>query len=229
MTGPHGGHGPFWASLTSADKAELIRIGTVRHFAAGTAIFHQEDRSDYVLVIRSGCVIVVAHTGDGFRAVLALRDAGDLLGEIASVDGGPRSATLYALTAVEAIAVAASRFAAFQRDRPHVTMALQRLLSGRLRESDRSRAEAGAATIAARLATLLLQLCERYGEPDGEGGVRVALPLTQADLAGLVMTSTRTVGRVLETWRENGWVTTSRLSIQIRDPMALADMGPIDF
>lgn len=211
----------FWAALSPADREELRRLGHGRLFPAGTVIFDQDDRSDYVLVLRSGCVKVASHADDGYQAVLALRDAGDLLGELASLDGGPRSASLYALTDVEALIISAVRFTAFRRARPGVEAAVQRILSARLREADRYRTAAGADTVPQRLALLLLRLAHRYGREDGSGGFLIDLPLSQDDLAGLVLTSKRTIGRVLEQWREHDWVATGRRTILVLDPEAL--------
>jgi CRP/FNR family cyclic AMP-dependent transcriptional regulator len=221
MSSPSEDHVSFWSALAPEDRTALSSLGVERHFAPGTTIFHQEDRFDFVLILRSGRVMVVSHTGEGYRTVLALRDTGDLIGEMASVDGAPRSASVHAMTPVVALAVSGPRFSAFLRDRPQVTSALQRMLTGRLRESDRYRAEAGAGSVTVRLATVLIELAKRYGSIDNRGNVVIDLPLSQEDLAGLVLTSTRTVGRVLEKWRDEGWVATGRRRIVIQDVVSL--------
>jgi CRP/FNR family cyclic AMP-dependent transcriptional regulator len=161
-------------------------------------------------------VKVLVNSTDGYRAVLALRNTGDLLGEQAGVDGQPRSATLYALTEVEGLIIPLNRYRVFAQTHPGVTIALQHVLSERLREADYQRAEAGAKPVQTRLATLLLDLCERYGTPTQEGYVRIALPLSQDDLAGLVLTSRRTISRILEHWRVLGWILTGRRRIGVK-------------
>ena len=220
MGGPHQQVTSFWAALSERDREELRRVSQRRFFEADSILLNQDEHSNYVLVIMNGCVKVVAVTEDGYHAVLAIRDAGDLLGELASADGGPRSATLHALTEVEALLTSAARFELFRRGRPSVDRAVQALLSARLRESDRSLATIGAGTAVQRLAHTLVSLGHRYGTPDGDG-IRIDLPLSQDDLAGLTFTSLRTVGRILADWRAAGWISTGRRNVLLLNPAAL--------
>jgi CRP-like cAMP-binding protein len=124
---------------------------------------------------------------------------------------------LYTLTEVTALVIASARFLAFLRNRPGAALALHRSLSARLREADLARAAAGAESVPQRLAELLLSLGERYGRPDGKGGRLIGLPLSQDDLAGLILTSRRTVGRILKQWRKGSLVVTGRRSILVKD------------
>lgn len=221
MTTPRAGGAPFWSLLDEPARAELARVGRLRSFPARTHLLLQNDISDHLLVVRSGCVKVSAHSADGYLAVLALRNPGDLLGEQAGLDGGPRSATLTALTPVDALVVPALAFDTAARTLPTLTTARQQVLSARLREADRHRAAAGSDAVQARLAALLLELGATYGRRTASGSVHIALPLSQDDLAGLVLSSRRTVSRVFEQWRGSGWVTTGRNRLVIDDPDAL--------
>ncbi|WP_328910655.1 Crp/Fnr family transcriptional regulator [Streptomyces sp. NBC_00234] len=217
---PSGG-APFWSLLDGPAQAELSRLGHLRSFAPRTHLLRQNEISDHLLVVRRGCVKVSAHSADGYLAVLALRNPGDLLGEQAGLDGGPRSATLTALTPVDALVLPAPAFDAAARALPVITSARQQVLSARLREADRHRAAAGSDAVQARLAALLLELGDGYGRRTASGSVQIALPLSQDDLAGLVLSSRRTVSRVFEQWRGSGWVTTGRNRLVIDDPDAL--------
>lgn len=215
------GTAPFWSLLDESARTELSRVGRIGTFAARAQLLRQNEISDHLLVVRSGCVKVSAHSADGYLAVLALRDPGDLLGEQAGLDGGPRSATLTALTRVEVLVVSARAFNAAADALPAITGARQQVLSARLREADRHRAAAGSEAVQARLAQLLLDLAGTYGRRTDSGSVQVALPLSQDDLAGLVLSSRRTVSRVFEQWRAAGWVSTGRNRLVIDDPDAL--------
>ncbi|MBC3843649.1 winged helix-turn-helix domain-containing protein [Streptacidiphilus sp. 4-A2] len=114
---------------------------------------------------------------------------------------------------------------ALARARPGVARAVDQVVSRRLRESDQLRA-AAAEPLPVRLAVLLLELCERYGEPGpGAGEVRINLPLSQDDLAGLLMTSRRTVSRALEQWRTLGWIATGRQTLLVRSVERLKEQA----
>jgi CRP/FNR family transcriptional regulator, cyclic AMP receptor protein len=212
---------PFWFALTDRHREELQRLGRLQTFQADAVILRQNDLSDHVLVVLQGCVKATAHGSTGYQAVLALRDPGDLVGEMASMDGCPRSATLRALTDVQVLVVSAKSFCSFLKSWPDAEAAMRRTMSARLREADRYRTSAGANTVPQRLALLLLDLGRRYGVPDGAGGTLIELPLSQHDLAGLILTSHRTLARVLERWRERGWVVTGRRSVLLKQPAAL--------
>jgi CRP-like cAMP-binding protein len=75
-------------------------------------------------------------------------------------------------------------------------------------------------TVGQRLARLLVELANSYGVRTREGGTRIALALSQKDLAACVGGSHRTVARE-ERWRERGFVATSRRSVIIHQPVAL--------
>jgi CRP/FNR family transcriptional regulator, cyclic AMP receptor protein len=212
----------FWSLLDEPGRAALRAAGHRASFAARSHLVRQNERSDHVFVVRSGCVKVYTDSGTGYQAVLAIRSPGDLLGEQAGFDRRPRSASLYALTDVEALVVPSSRFTELTGALPVVSNAVRQVLSRRLRDADRRRAAAGAERVEARLAALLLELGELYGRPADGGSLRIDLPLTQDDMAGLVLTSRRTVSRILEEWRRQGLVTTGRQAIVLTDTAELA-------
>jgi CRP/FNR family cyclic AMP-dependent transcriptional regulator len=215
----------FWSLLDDADRSAVRAIGSPRALGGDRLLFAQDDDSDYLLIVLRGCVKVVTHTATGYRAVLGLRGPGDLLGEQAGLEGRPRSAALYTVTPTRVLLLGLQRFRVLSGSRPGVARAVDQVLSRRLRESDQLRV-AAAEPVPVRLAVLLLELAERFGEPGpGAGEVRITLPLSQDDLAGLVVSSRRTVSRVLEQWRGLGWITTGRQSLLIRALDRLKDQA----
>lgn len=219
------GHGPsqtpFWNLLDAAARQTLREAGKVTEFTPREHLLRQDEFSDHLIVLGRGCVKVTTTAAVGYQAVLALRGPGDLLGEQAGLDGGPRSATLTALIPVQALVMSAEAFRAAARDHPVITGAVHRMLSARLRDADRQRTSAGADPLAARLAGLLLDLAASHGRRNASGAVDIGLPLSQDDFAGLVLGSLRTVSRVLEQWRAEGWVTTGRTHVTVHNADAL--------
>lgn len=205
----------FWSLLDEPARQRVRDAAHIRTFAARTHLVRQDEVSDHVFVLRRGCVKVYADTGTGYQAVLALRGGGDLLGEQAGLDRQPRSASIAALMEVEALVITAGRFSALLRSVPGVAFAVQQVLSRRLREADRQRAAVGSTSVDARLAALVLDLGARYGRPAPGRAVRIDLPLSQDDLAGLVLGSRRAVARALEEWRGLGILTTGRQTLEL--------------
>ncbi|MEU7581633.1 Crp/Fnr family transcriptional regulator [Streptomyces sp. NPDC041068] len=206
----------FWEALAPADRTALRRVGAQISVPTDEQLLAQGDDSDHLIVVLCGWVKVVTYSHAGYRALLALRGAGELLGEQAGLEGRRRSASLYTASPVDLIHLPAHRFHAITRGNANVAAALEQTLSRRLREADLQRTSI-TEPVHARLAALLLDLAERCGHTEpGGAGRRLTLSLSQDDLAGLVLSSRRTVSRVLEQWRRQGVIVTGRQSLLIR-------------
>lgn len=212
--------GSFLAALSDGETAALLERGRRRRFPAGTPIFLEGDPASTVVVLREGRVKVAYLTDDGQEVVLAVREAGDVLGELSAIDGEPRSATATALDPVEAVLIDADRFKGFLREHPDAALTVLRLVAARLRDADRKRVEFGTSDTVGRVAGRLAELAERFGAR-GRDGVRIDLPFTQEELAAWVGASRKAVTNALSALRERGWIETGRKSIVVRDVEAL--------
>ncbi|WP_326645611.1 Crp/Fnr family transcriptional regulator [Streptosporangium sp. NBC_01755] len=206
--------GEFITLLTSDEVAALYAAGHSRRWDRGATMCTEGDVSDWVLVLTSGRVKVSSHTASGSEVVLAIRGPGALLGEFAAIDGLPRSATITALEPVEGVTV--HDFPGYLRDHGRVAVLLVRMVVGKMRDSDRKRIEYGAFDTTGRVATRLVELAERYGEP-ANGGVRVMLPLSQDELAGWTGASREAVSKALRSLRDRGLIETGRRRVIIHD------------
>jgi CRP-like cAMP-binding protein len=105
----------------------------------------------------------------------------------------------------------------FLSSHPRATSALLEMALARLRLSDLRRIEFATAGSLARVATRLVELAERFGEPRGDGAIEVALPLTQEELAAWSASSRESTARALHTLRELGLLETRRRKLIIRN------------
>ncbi|WP_440104636.1 Crp/Fnr family transcriptional regulator [Streptosporangium sp. H16] len=206
--------GEFITLLTEDEVKALYAAGRPRRWDRGATICTEGDVSDWVLVLTSGRVKVSSHTAVGGEVVLAVRGPGALVGEFAAMDGLPRSATVTALEPVEGITV--RDFSSYLQAHGRVAVLLMQMVIGRMRDADRKRIEYGAFDTTGRVATRLVELAERYGEPDN-GGVRVALPLSQDELAGWTGASREAVSKALRSLRDRGLIETGRRRVIIHD------------
>ena len=206
----------FLAALSEDEVQALRERATTRRFSRGTALAHAGQVGDRVIVVLSGHVKLIRVTEDGRDVLLAIRGPGDLVGEQSAIDGQPRSASIVALDAVEALAMAPADFLSFLTATPNASLYVMRLLVTRLRDADRKRVEYATQDVVGRLAGRLVELVERFGADDG-GAVRIDLPLTQEDLAGWVGASREATSRALQQMRGLGWVTTERRAITVHD------------
>ncbi|MEU4571508.1 Crp/Fnr family transcriptional regulator [Nonomuraea sp. NPDC023979] len=206
--------GEFLSTLTPDELQAVLAAGRPRRWERGTTVMTEGDTSDWVLVLTAGRVKVSSHTSGGTEVVLAVRGPGALLGEMSAIDGSPRSATVTALEPVSGVVI--RDFTGFLQDHGRVAVLLLRLVTERLRDSDRKRIEYGAFDTTGRVATRLIELAERYGEQT-PGGLRVALPLSQDELAGWTGASREAVSKALRSLRDRGLIETGRRRVVVHD------------
>jgi CRP-like cAMP-binding protein len=188
----------------------------VRRFARGAALFHERQPSDRVAMLLAGRVKLYSTTVDGREVLFEVRGPGELLGELGSIDGRPRSASALALEPVEALVVPAADFRSIIERSPRAAVHLLGVVAGRLREADRRRVEYAAFDTVGRVAARLVELAGRYGEP-GPEGVLIDLTITQEELAGWTGASREAVSKALHQLRGLGWIETGRRRIRVLD------------
>jgi len=208
----------------SQSAALLRREGRTRRFRTGATLFHEGDDSDWIGLVVKGRVKISCFGSDGRERLVAVVGPGELLGELSAIDGDTRSATATALEPLDAAVLTAEEFVQFLRRDPEATLGLLRSVIGRLRDSDRRRVELGALDTVGRIARLLVELAERYGE-ESNGSIRIHLPLSQEELAGWAGASREAVVKALRKLRARGWIETGRREIRVIDLPALVRRG----
>jgi CRP/FNR family transcriptional regulator, cyclic AMP receptor protein len=212
--------GTFLASLTEGECDALHGIGVLRSHQRGDVLMLQGDTDDRVMILLDGRVKVARLEQDGRELMLDIRDPGDLLGELAFIDGGGRVATVTALEPVQALVTPAEAFRHHLETTPRVAVVLLEIVARRFRASSVKRSQFAVADTMGRLAARLLELARRYGEPSEEG-IRLTSPLSQEDLAAWTGASRAGVAEALRVMRDLGWLETERMKILVRDVDAL--------
>ncbi|GAA2514718.1 Crp/Fnr family transcriptional regulator [Pilimelia columellifera subsp. columellifera] len=174
-------------------------------------LFHQGDDGESVYLLLSGLVKVVRGDAAGRSTILTLRGAGDVVGDLAAIDGQPRSATVTTLTATRCRVVPGALFRAFS-ERPGVGSAITRYIAYRLRDADTQRAEMATLPVRQRLARALLRT---------HAGAGAAVALPQQELANLIGASRNSVVDALAVLRRRAIIATERRGVVIRDLDAL--------
>ena len=208
--------------LDDQERQELEQLGVTRRHARGSYLMLEGDRSDHALLIRAGRLKIVHTDEDGRELVMAVRGPGELVGEVNALAGanGPRSASVVALDDVLVQSIRADELVSFVAARPNVSFALMRQLAARMREATTRQSDAARYDSRRRVARVLVEQAERFGQPD-HAGTRVRTGLTQHELAGLAVASPTSVVRALAALRARGVITTARCSIVITDMAGL--------
>ncbi len=216
-TGPAQG---FWALLTDEERGVLSALGRSTVFPPGAVMCVEGDPATHVFVLVDGWVKILGVTIDGHEMVLALRGRGDTVGEMAGETTGYRTATVQAVGTVRALIVAYEKFSSFLDAHAGADRAYRRMVTRRWNNAESMLRARSVTSGAQRLAVLLLELADRRdSEPDRE--VRMAMTLTQEELASLTGTSRATVTRALSNWRRRGIIRTGPRDITITDLGAL--------
>ncbi len=219
---------PLFSILKEVDLRRLESRLVRRRYASGEVLFHMGDEGGNLYIIESGRVKVTIPSAEGDEVILAILEAGEILGEISLIDGKPRSATVQAMKDTAALCLFRENFLEVLRERFDVVLQVLEILADRLRLTDTLVAESRFMDITARLAKKLLDLTRAFGVEE-ELGVRICVRVTQKDLASMVGATRESVNKQLKAFRESGLLTMSEGHIRVLDPEGLARrIGPAD-
>ncbi|MBL3666824.1 Crp/Fnr family transcriptional regulator [Streptomyces sp. M2CJ-2] len=210
--------------LGPADRDHLLTLGARVPYPADHVLMWEAEQTDHVLILLSGLVKVTGHADDDREALLAVRMRGDLLGELAALDGQPRSATVTTCGPVVTRTVPRAEFLACLRDRPRVAHAVNQSVVAKLRAANTHRVNFIGCDAATRLARVLHHLAMTYAERDGDSAV-IRWPITQPELATLAGASEPSVQKALRRLRGKGVVTTGYRSIRVDGLEQLRSIG----
>lgn len=212
---------PLLTSLRPADRAALLAAGTGRNCEPGAVLMRQGDVEDFVVAITAGWAVVRSDASNGRSLILGLRGPGDLVGELAVLDGRPRSATVRALTVLEARVLSGAEFRSFLRDHPPASVAVLRGMSLRMRQTDEHSQDLATLPVLQRLARLLIDI-DRAG-PGGAPAQR----LTQHDLATAIGATRESVAKALGDLRSRGVLGAGEPRLRIKDEAALVAIAEL--
>ncbi len=188
-----------------------------RRFRRNEVIFHQGDPGDSLHVVAVGAVKIVLPSAEGDEAIIATLRPGDFFGELALLDGAPRSATATALEPSETLVLPRSVFIELLDSVPGLRDALLAGLSHELRRLTGHVEELHFLDLAGRLAMRLTRLAHE-AQPDAHGQISLDWPYTQSDLAAMIGGTRQSVNRLLSELVDEGLI-----SIQ-PDVLIIADI-----
>ena len=206
----------FLALLDQTERDALHAIGVRRSFSRGSTLLYQDEPDDRAILLLTGRAKVTRCDEDGRELMLEIRDPGDLVGELACIDGRPRVADVTALERLEALVLPGGAFRSFLETTPQVAAKLLKIIAGRLRETTLSSERYANADTMARLASRILNLADRYGLAEGSA-VTIEMPITHEELAAWTGASRAGVAKALQDIRQLGWVETERRRLVLRD------------
>ena len=209
---------PLFARMDEASRRELIGQAIPRSFGVGEAVCRIGDPGGSMMAVLTGTVRISMPTVKGKEVILGDLHAGELFGEIAMLDGKPRSANATALTKCELLVLDRRNVIPFLEKHPVVCLQLMELLCARIRRSDERMADLAFLELPTRLAKLLLS----YGSE--KAGKEMRLSLSQTELAEMVGATRENINRCLRDWHRSGLVKLQGGWTVIPNPEKLRDL-----
>ena len=213
--------------LKHLNAEELRRLATgaavIRHPAQET-IFQKGDPGDSMMAVLRGRVKICTWSSEGRELVLNIIDRGGVFGEIALLDGRPRTADAVALEETELMVLPRGRFMPFLANNPELVARLFAVLCQRLRQTSENLEDALFREAPSRVARGLLRLADSFGRPV-VGGTRIEIKLSQGQIGSLIGISRESINKQLGEWREEGVISIESGVITLRDRAALESIA----
>ena len=210
---------PLLARLPEEELRALASKGHVHDYTNGTAIFHEGDPGDALHIVIEGGVRIVVASPKGEEATVALLGPGECVGELALLDGKPRSASAIASGNTKTLVVRRDEFMRWLSERPKAAFALLETLSLRVRRTDEALADFAFLDLPQRLAKRLLDVASIQQDGNERAGFQIRI--TQAELASMLGVSRESVNKQLNRFARDGWITLSRGAVTLEDSEAL--------
>jgi CRP/FNR family cyclic AMP-dependent transcriptional regulator len=210
--------------LTRDEMRQLAQSSTLSNHAPRQTIFQKGDPGDSMMAVIRGRVKICTHSADGRELVLNIIDKGGLFGEIAVLDGEPRTADAVALEETDLLVLERRRLVPFLIGHPETTLRLIGVLCKRLRQTSAHLEDVLFFEAPSRLARWLLRLTETFGKP-APSGTRIDLKLSQQQIGNLVGISRETINKHLGEWAKDEIITVEAGIITIVDKKALEEIA----
>jgi CRP/FNR family transcriptional regulator, cyclic AMP receptor protein len=208
---------PLFSGLDADGLESLRREMRVRRFRRGEVIFHQGDPGDALFIVQTGLVKISLPGETGDEAILATLRPGDFFGELALLDGAPRSASAAALEPTETMVLPRDRFRELIATHAMIRDSFMVAVARELRRLTTHVEELHFLDIAGRLAARLVRLAGEQGGAQPDGSLRLDAPLTQGDLAAMVGSTRQSVNKMLGLFANDGLIRLERDAIVVLD------------
>jgi CRP/FNR family transcriptional regulator, cyclic AMP receptor protein len=201
-----------------ADTIEqLSTYVTRRRVQRGATIFVKGDAGQALMAVVRGSVRISLPAAGGHEVVLNRIQAGEVFGEMALLDGQPRSADATAIEDCELLVLDRRDLLHLVHQQPQVAVKLIEVVCARLRRTNEQVEDAMFMSLPVRLAKLLL----RFSKTIGPGAPKERIAITQRELSQMIGVSREATNKQLRAWEKRGWVRLEHRTLTVLDHAAL--------
>jgi len=201
----------------------LLEFGVTRRYTPRQVLFEEGDEGDSMMIVLSGRLKVSVMSLSGKETLLDYIDKGNIVGEVAMLDGGPRAATITAIEPSEVMILHRRDLLPWLGRHTGAALNIIQTLCRRLRNTNALVQDQATLGMGPRLAKGLLRMLDSHGEAIGGGSVK--LRMSQSELGSYVALSRENVNRQLQVWVSEGIIALSRGHITVMQIEALEDIA----
>lgn len=213
----------LFCDVAPAVIERIADLGVTSRLQSGEDLFHKGDEGDALYGVLSGKICISTSAPNGREVILNVMEPGDVFGEIALLDGLPRTADARAMEPCELLLIRRRDFLPFLEREPRLSIHLLELLCERLRWTSDLIEDAAFLSLPARLAKRLLGLATIYGK-ESDAGTEIGLKLSQTELGQMMSTSRESINRHLKDWAKQDWIVLARNRVTISNRQALQEI-----
>jgi CRP/FNR family transcriptional regulator, cyclic AMP receptor protein len=206
--------------LTETEIETLLKFSRVECYPAGEQIIAKDSPGNSMMLVLRGSLKVSSISLGGREIVFNVIDEGEIVGEIAVLDGGPRSCDVVARTDCELLVLNRRDFMPLLEKHADICLMLITILCERLRHTSEQVEDLLFRHAEGRIAKVLLQLSVRFGRREVEERV-FELHLSQSELGNMAGITRESVNKTLKAWERAGYVKLAKESIIITHRAAL--------
>jgi CRP-like cAMP-binding protein len=217
----------LFAAMAAPDQERILDLASERFVRRGQIIFQRGDAESSMMAVLQGSVRISTGSADGKEVILNMIRTGEVFGEIALLDGKPRSADATAAENCTLLVIERRHFLPFMLANDDLVLRMLTVLCQRLRQTSDALGEMVTLDLPGRLARLLVRLADDHGSAT-PAGIRIDFKLSQRDIGTRVASSRESVNKQLHLWLEAGWLSLDHGYITLRQPeqfRGLSDPG----
>lgn len=206
------------ASWGTTELQDLLERATLFAMKKGDVLLHQGDHGDYLIILLDGTIRVSMVASNGREIILDYLEPGSVIGEIALLDGGERTASVTAVGEGQYLKLGAKAFREVLEKHPSVAWRLLREMARRLRNANNTIESDRAYASGPRLARSLQRLMQT-------GAEGVALRLSQSELGAFAGISRENINRQLGAWADAGVVALEHGRVRVLNKEVLEEIA----
>lgn len=214
---------PIFRGIAEELLAEVAALCRNRMYRRGAAVFEEGAPGTKLYGVISGRLLITTTSEKGLELNLNVAEPGEIVGEIAFLDGGPRTATGRAAEASTCFEIDRGAFFKLLERSPQLSAHLLQLVCKRVRWMTKLAADSAFLSVPERLAVRLRELAKPVSDALGTHDANaVEVKISQAELAQFLGISRQVVNGYLRAWERAGHLELARGSIKIKDLAALS-------